>query len=309
MSRTFLNDVNSKLDAGDTTGVDLIGTQVTVSAWIKTTSSARQAIAGKWEYQSGDKLSYVLETDGSSHVQFATGTNAGAFDLVTGVDLIPIGPAFVHVLGTKRGTGANLLKVFLSGKESGSATSTPTLDNTPSPFCIGVGNAAVGADQFPFVGSIADVAVWDVGLTNAEISYLASGGKPNNIRVGNLRGYWPLRDYGPSGVSKDVSRYRADAAMTGSVPLGPDFYLTTTLAIYIPVQASGVATGVAYTDSATVYLDLQPSGTDEYNPPCFLIGEGEANLRWTSGDDYLRWIGGDAKVRWEAHMILGTAQC
>lgn len=72
---------------------------------------------------------------------------------------------------------------------------------------------------------------------------------------------------------------------------------------FLPVVEAGA------TDSAVVYLDLQPSGEDIYDPGCLIIGEGEAQLRWLAGDQQLRWLGYDANLRWEAVLRLGTGHC
>jgi hypothetical protein len=55
----------------------------------------------------------------------------------------------------------------------------------------------IGADtsttrNIPYNGDLADVAVWDVALTDAEIVSLAKGFKPYRIRPQSLRTYVPL---------------------------------------------------------------------------------------------------------------------
>lgn len=62
-------------------------------------------------------------------------------------------------------------------------------------------------------------------------------------------------------------------------------------------------------DSGEAYVDIQAFGIDFFNIPCLIIGEGEAELRWTTGDDFLRWLGSDADLRWDATYRLGTGQC
>lgn len=62
-------------------------------------------------------------------------------------------------------------------------------------------------------------------------------------------------------------------------------------------------------DGGTVYITITASGTDIYEPGCLIIGEGDAQLRWTTSDDFLRWLGSDANVRWEARIRLGTGEC
>jgi hypothetical protein len=81
----------------------------------------------------------------------------------------------------------------------------------------------------------------------------------------------------------------------------------------VPFQPTPI-TSVEYVepgsrDADTVYLRLTISGTDIYDPACFIIGEGEAQLRWMAGDQQLRWLGYDANPRWEATLRLGTGQC
>jgi len=76
-----------------------------------------------------------------------------------------------------------------------------------------------------------------------------------------------------------------------------------------PPRYLEVVPDTATYDSETVYLTLTPSGVDEYTPGCFIIGDGEAQLRWNAGDQQLRWLGNDANLRWDAVMRLGTGQC
>ena len=79
---------------------------------------------------------------------------------------------------------------------------------------------------------------------------------------------------------------------------GQEEYLRT---ISVPAPGS--------TDLGTAYIRIEASGIDFFNVPCFIIGEGDAQLRWTTSDDFLRWLGSDADLRWEAVMRLGTGQC
>jgi len=62
-------------------------------------------------------------------------------------------------------------------------------------------------------------------------------------------------------------------------------------------------------DSATVYIHITVSSDEVYDPGCLILGEGDAQLRWTAADDQLRWLAADADLRWEASFRLGTGQC
>lgn len=78
---------------------------------------------------------------------------------------------------------------------------------------------------------------------------------------------------------------------------------------YDTSPAGGGFVDPGYSDSAVVYLKLTVTGSDIYDPGCFIIGEGEAQLRWFAGDQQLRWLGYDANLRWDAVLRLGTNQC
>jgi len=43
-----------------------------------------------------------------------------------------------------------------------------------------------------FDGRIAEVTVWSVALTDAEIAALGKGAHPYTVRPANIVGYWPL---------------------------------------------------------------------------------------------------------------------
>jgi hypothetical protein len=75
---------------------------------------------------------------------------------------------------------------------------------------------------------------------------------------------------------------------------------------YLVTKVSGTLPTI---DGGEVYVRITASGTDEFIPDCLIIGEGEAELRWTTSDDFLRWLGSDADLRWEARLRLGTGEC
>lgn len=77
----------------------------------------------------------------------------------------------------------------------GAAGTTNTTTNTASSFAGGtdVGHITVGGSTFsPMTGAIAEVAVWDVALTAAEVASLAKGTSPCLVRPANLVRYWPI---------------------------------------------------------------------------------------------------------------------
>jgi len=92
-----------------------------------------------------------------------------------------------HVCGVF--SAADSRKVILDGSTSGTdATSVPA-DN--------VGGVAIGATSglshaAYTSGAVAEAAVWDAALSDAEVAALAAGYSPLLIRPQNLVAYWPL---------------------------------------------------------------------------------------------------------------------
>src|ERR1700741_5384202 len=73
------------------------------------------------------------------------------------------------------------------GKATNSATQTPS----------GINATAIGAflDTSPdryHAGMVAEAAIWNVALTDAEVAVLAAAISPLAVRPGSLVAYWPL---------------------------------------------------------------------------------------------------------------------
>ena len=80
---------------------------------------------------------------------------------------------------------------YIDGGNSGTDTVSITPAAAITGFSIGVARSGSGPLGY-FNGLIAEVAVWDVALTPAEIASLARGVSPIFIRPENLFAYWPL---------------------------------------------------------------------------------------------------------------------
>jgi hypothetical protein len=84
---------------------------------------------------------------------------------------------------------------------------TPT-GNDGNGVCIGKGFAE-NADKF--IGSMANVALWSVALTDSEISALSIGFSPRQIRPQNLKFFTPLINTG-----KELISHYAISSSTGT---------------------------------------------------------------------------------------------
>jgi hypothetical protein len=88
--------------------------------------------------------------------------------------------------------------------------------------CVTRAGASVGF----FPGSIADVACWNVALSQAEVAALARGVRPGAIRPANLLGWWPLDSYGHPAL--DLSAARKNGILAGTTfVIGPPLISAT----------------------------------------------------------------------------------
>lgn len=91
-------------------------------------------------------------------------------------------------------TSASSRAAFIDGGNKGTnATST-----TPS----GIVSTAIGQASFNAGGSIADVAIWNVALSDAEVLALARGMSPMLVRPSALVAYWPLSNIASQGLNR-----------------------------------------------------------------------------------------------------------
>lgn len=94
-----------------------------------------------------------------------------------------------HVAGVEASTTSRT--AYLDGV-AGTANTTSRSPSGSDRISIGkVAESAPAASEY-FTGDIAEVGVWDVALTDAEIASLAKGVTPPNIRPANLVFYAPL---------------------------------------------------------------------------------------------------------------------
>lgn len=295
------------LNVGDVSAIDITGTRLTVSAWIKATSLTNNANIVAKRQNAQSSIQYYISCSTTGGVAFKIGDGVDE-DSSTTADVVEVG-TWYHLCGVKEGTGTNSLRIYADGVLRAAGTSARTIANLSSPLRFGDDDG--GTFWHAFHGSIAEVSIWADSLSNWEIYLLSKGILPLSIRPRTLRGYWPLSDYGASGQARDLSQFNSTATMTGAIPLTTDNDLlqeTPRHTVYIPYEID-VEEGEEHEDAAEVYLKLTPSGTDEYEVGCLILGDGEAQLRWSAGDQQLRWLGYDANLRWDAVLRLGTGQC
>lgn len=212
MSRDFPGTASNYLSIGDAAAIDITGTALTVAAWVRPdTTSGLHFIASKG-IDSGN-VQYNLYQNAAA-IQFAIGDATSNDDL--GVAAQVSSGSWQHFTGRKNGTGAGAQELFKNGVSVGTGTSNRTIQNTAQNLFIGQrsDNNAVTA----FDGLIAEVAIWNVALSNSNILSLGSGASPLGINPGNLKGYWRLA--GTASPEPDSSGSGNSASIVGTVPAG-----------------------------------------------------------------------------------------
>lgn len=95
---------------------------------------------------------------------------------------------WTHACGTF--TNATLRAVFIDGGSKG--TDTDNIVGTPSELVIGRRRRNATVAQMPANSFVAEIAVWDAALSDANVAMLAGGSNPLTVDGGNLIAYWPL---------------------------------------------------------------------------------------------------------------------
>lgn len=185
MSRTFDSNTanNLSVDVAAITGYPF-----TMACWFNADLTTTQ-YGLMWI---GDK-----DTTGDFFVLFADGGSAGdpvRFRSTVGGTNSTANTTTGYTVGQWHhacavGVSATSRSVFIDGGSKATATTSSTpagLDRTA------IGLWADSTPSGPFDGRLAECAIWDVDLTDAEVAELASGVSPLKVRPGNLVGYWNL---------------------------------------------------------------------------------------------------------------------
>ncbi len=104
----------------------------------------------------------------------------------------------------------NDFTTFIDGAVDGTATAAIGQENCNT----GSQWASEGWFGLRLAGSIAEAAIWDVALSDGEVTALAKGVLPSRIRRASLGGYWPF--HGIQSPEPDFSGSGNSATLTGT---------------------------------------------------------------------------------------------
>ena len=184
MARLFDDASSEYLDYS---GAILSSVPMTFAAWVKSdTASLGQWIiaisAANWPGSGSYFVLYLSDTDylsAASYKAYAEAITTTQWSTGT----------WHHAAGVFATTSSRSVYLDGGGKGTNATSSTPSsLDATT----IGAGYWDQAVNSSPFSGSIAEAAIWNVALTDAEVAILATGVSPRSVRPESLVFYVPL---------------------------------------------------------------------------------------------------------------------
>lgn len=146
------------------------GDQITVAAWIQTTSKPGSAVRIV-DKQHDKGYALALKTGTANLSFYINGKVAHSAEKATGSN-------WRHVVGTYDGSA---IKVYIDGELAGQTPCQGKIESNDKPLTIGANKSNSSGDSFE--GSIDDVRIYSRALEAHEIKSLAAGKEPDGLAV------------------------------------------------------------------------------------------------------------------------------
>ena len=222
MARLFDNASSEYLSYA---GAVITGMPITIACWFNTDTNTNQVLFNLY-LSSVDEFDFRLQSGQIIRTRLRVTTNADA-DSTTTFSL----DTWHHACGVFASTTSR--SAYLDGGNKGTNTTSKT-PGTPVNTAIGSRQSLAG--QY-MSGSIAEMGVWNIALSDAEVAILAAGYAPPFVRPQNLVAYWPLiRD-----EDQDrVGGYDMTPQNTPSISTHPPIIYPATPFLVLPESAAPV---------------------------------------------------------------------
>lgn len=188
---------------------------MTVSAWINPDALAASGIFTTNKTTTTHRGFWFTLSDASGHLESSFGDNTGpnAADRRSKVSASAVSTgSWQHVAARIRGAGD--MDLLINASDAGgsySGTGGAMAYNT------GVAGRIAEVGGLFFDGKIAEVGLWTVSLSDAEITALAKGVSPRLIRPDVLLGHWPI--WGVSTTEVDSTANSNEGTLAGTAPV------------------------------------------------------------------------------------------
>jgi len=180
-------------------GLDILGNQISLYGWVwKTSTSATPNVMIRGN-GTGNQFMFQWTNPGDNDMYFGFWT-AGAFALILRTFALTDITAFHHLAISYNGV---LCKLYVDGIERHSVAETRSIQAPAGGSFTVKSNSAGASSRFAHIG------VHNVGLSAYEIQEAMRYGSTRR----GLKGYWPLRTFGPR--SPDLSGYGNYSIPTG----------------------------------------------------------------------------------------------
>ncbi len=215
MAMDFIAASEQYVEIGDVAPLNITGSAITLSAWVKIASkAAEKKVLAKWS-DSPAARSYLLSVGGGTDDKAIMAIANPGVASATGTTAMAIG-TFHHILGTYDGS---IIRVYLDGVEDDTTAKTGNIGSTTAPVRIGVGSGATS--EGPTDGAIDDARIYDRVLSAKEVLTVFNSRGSDGITLG-LAARYLMNEGAPSvvasgaGIIKDSGPNKLDGTPTNS---------------------------------------------------------------------------------------------
>lgn len=194
-------------------GAVVTATPLTMACWLRTNNTTdTQALLCLGNTGAASYFMMGVEPTRSFALLSQTGISSQAVSTVA-----PAAGCWQHVTAVFASSTSRAAYVNGRGKGTNTTSLTPSGMNVTN-----VGRYRFSSAGYYTDGVVADAAIWNAALTDAEVLLLAQGVLPPQIRPQSLAAYWPLREPGVTNA-RELDRNpwkprRYDLTVTGATP-------------------------------------------------------------------------------------------
>lgn len=183
MSRYFAGTLSHYLDMAS---APVTACPLTMAVWMKPDTGFASDFREAFVIGTAASLDqqWTLGTNITTGIAYARARTTGNADATTGS--APTEDVWSHLAGVHQ--ASNDHRVYLNGTRGTDSTATRAVSGVNS---VRVGGIPTDSGR-RYKGYLAHLAIWDISLSDAEITSLAGGTNPQDIQLAHLIIYWTL---------------------------------------------------------------------------------------------------------------------
>lgn len=201
MARSFIRANADVLTAGSAAAT---APPFTMASWFRTDNIAVQQILTGFSTSGSANNFFSLSMSSTGAIQATAQTTSGA--AATSSTVVGAANVWHHATAVFTSSASRAAYLDGGGKGTNTTNKSPTAPNRTT---ISSPTSSVAMS-----GRIAEVAIWNVALTDAEILALSGGLAPPYVQPGALIGYWPV--WGLHSPEIDLTANNRTMTLTGT---------------------------------------------------------------------------------------------